>query len=70
MDCGVGSRRGSDPALPWLCRRLEATAPIRSLAWELSHAIGAALEILKKKKSETKVLIRDQKKKVSSIGEL
>ena len=30
--CGVGRRRGSDPALLWLWRRLMATAPIRPLA--------------------------------------
>ena len=31
MSCGVGFRRGSDPMLLWLWRRLEATAPIRPL---------------------------------------
>ena len=38
VSCGVGRRRGSDPALLWLWRRLVATAPIGSLAWELPHA--------------------------------
>src|SRR5512135_1808292 len=34
MSCGVGCRRGSDPALLWLWCRPVATAPIRPLAWE------------------------------------
>ena len=28
VSCGVGCRRGSDPTLLWLWRRLAATAPI------------------------------------------
>ena len=53
MSCGVGRRYGSDPVLLWLWHRLAATAPIRPLAWEPPHAVGAALEKskrLKKKK--------------------
>ena len=50
MSCGVGCRRGSDPALLWLWRRPAATAPIRPLAWEPPYAAGAAQEIAKKKK--------------------
>ena len=46
----VGCRRGSDPALLWLWRRLVATAPIRPLAWERPYAAGAALEKAKKTK--------------------
>ena len=38
-----------DLVLPWLRRRLAATALIGSLAWELPYATGAAL---KKKKEE------------------
>ena len=53
MSCGVGCRRGSDPALLWLWRRPEATAPIGPLAWEPPSAAGAAQEIATK----------DQKKK-------
>ena len=45
VSCGVGCRRGSDPALLWLCRRPVATAPIRPLAWEPPYAAGAAQEI-------------------------
>ena len=58
MNCGVGHRRGSDPALLWLWHRPEATAPIRPLAWEPPCAIGVALE--KDKKTE-------KKKKLKSI---
>ena len=47
--CGIGHRRGSDPELLWLWRRLVATAPIGPLAWEPPYASGAALKITKKK---------------------
>ena len=50
MSCGVGRRRGLDPALLWLWRRLVATAPIGSLAWEPPYATGAAPEKQKDKK--------------------
>ena len=53
MSCGVGHRRGSDPALLWLWRRLVATALIRALAWELPYAVGAAPEKTKKKKKNS-----------------
>ena len=52
MSCGVGCRRGSDPALLWLWRRPVATAPIRPLAWEPPYAAGAALEKAKRQKTE------------------
>ena len=52
MSCGVGRRRGSDPALLWLWHRPEATALIRPLAWEPPYAAGADLG---KKKSKIKV---------------
>ena len=32
------------PALLWLWCRPAAAAPIRPLAWELPHAVGAALK--------------------------
>ena len=48
MSCGVGGRRGSDPALLWLWRRLVATALVGPLAWEPPCAAGAALEKAKK----------------------
>ena len=49
---GVGHRRGSDPALLWLWRRLVAIAPIGPLAWEPPYAAGATLE--KAKRQNTK----------------
>ena len=55
VNCGVGCRDGSDPALLWLCCGPAATAPIRSLAWEPPYAMGAALKKKpKKKKKERK----------------
>ena len=43
MSCGVDRRRGSDPMLLWLWRRLAAVAPIQPLTWESPYAVGAAL---------------------------
>ena len=42
--------RGSDLALLWLWCRPAAVAPIRPLAWEPPHAVGAALKKKKKKR--------------------
>ena len=50
MSCGVGHRRGLDPALLWLWSSLVATAPTGPLAWEPPHALGVALEKTKQKK--------------------
>ena len=44
MSCGVGHRHGLDLALLWLGYRLTPAGPIRPLAWELPHAMGAALK--------------------------
>ena len=44
VSCGVGFRRGSDPALLWPWCRLVATALVRPLAWEPSYAVGMALK--------------------------
>ena len=52
MSCGVGRRRGSDPALLWLWCSPMATTPIRPLAWEPPYAGGEALKKEKKKKTE------------------
>ena len=49
-ELGVGHRRGSDPALLWLWRRLAATAPLRPLAWEPPYAAEVALEKAKRQK--------------------
>ena len=54
MSCGVGCSFGLDPALLWLWRRLAATAPIRTLAWEPPYAMGAGLEKAKKKSQKKK----------------
>ena len=54
MSCGIGHRRGSDPALLWLWHRMEAIALIRPLAWEPPHAVGAALEQAKRQKIKNK----------------
>ena len=54
MSCGVGCRRGSDPALLWLWCRLAAIALIRPLAWELQYAVGAALEMAKRQEKKKK----------------
>ena len=50
MSCGVGHRRGSDPALLWLQCRPAAAAPICPLAWEPPYAMIAALKRQKNKK--------------------
>ena len=42
--CGVVPRCGLDLVLLCLWCRLAAAAPIEALAWELSHAVGAALK--------------------------
>ena len=44
MNCGVGHRQGSDPALLWLWCRLATTALIHPLAWEPPCVVGAALK--------------------------
>ena len=54
MSCGVGRRRGSDPALLWLWRRSVATAPIQPLPWEPPYGKGAALEKAKRQKKKEK----------------
>ena len=55
MSSGVGRRRGSDPLLLWLWRRLAvATAPIRPLACEPAYATEAALEKAKRQGKKPK----------------
>ena len=62
MSCGVGHRRGLDPALLRLWHRLAAVAPIRAIAWELPYATGAATKKKKKKKRKEK-----KRKKLNSL---
>ena len=52
MGCGVGRRRGSDPALLWLWSRLAAIVPIGPLEWEPLYAAGATLKRQKDKKKK------------------
>ena len=54
VSCGVGRRRGSDPALLWVWRRPVATAPIGPLAWEPPYAAGAPQKRAKDKKRKKK----------------
>ena len=54
VSCGVGLRRGSDPALLWLWCKPAATAPIGPLAWEPPYAAGAAQEMAKRQKQTNK----------------
>ena len=54
MSCGVGCRRGSDPALLWLWHRPVATSLIRPLAWEPPYAAEAALEKAKRPRKKKK----------------
>ena len=44
VNCGVGRRCGLDLTLLWLWCRLEATAPVQSLAWESPYATSVALK--------------------------
>ena len=44
MSCGVGHRRGSDPALLWIWRSPVATAPIEPVALEPPYATDSALK--------------------------
>ena len=57
MSCGVGHRRGSDPALLWLWRRPAAIAAIRPLAWKPPYAAGAAQEMAKRPKKKKIIII-------------
>lgn len=44
MSCGIGCRWNLDLVLLWLWCRPAVVAPIQTLAWELPHAMGAALK--------------------------
>ena len=52
MSCGIGHRRGSDPALLWPWRRLVATAPIGPLATKPPYAAGTALKKTERQKKK------------------
>ena len=57
VSCGAGRRCGLDLALLWLWCRPVAIAPIRPLAGELPHAVGAALKRQKAKKKKKRTYI-------------
>ena len=63
MGCGVGCRRGRDPALLWLWCRPMATAQIRPLAWEPPYAAGMALEKRQRQKQNKKTKQTNKKAK-------
>ena len=65
MSCGVGFRRGSDPALLWLWCRLAAEAPIRPLAWEPPYAVGVTP---KRKTKQNKTKKQKPKTKTKTSG--
>ena len=52
--CGVGCRRGSDPALLWLWCGPAATTPIQPLAWEPPYASSEALKRQKQTNNSNK----------------
>ena len=54
MSCGVGCRCGSDLTLLWLWLWMAAAAPIQPLAWELPHAMSAALKSKTNKQTNKK----------------
>ena len=54
MNCGVGFRQGSDPALLELWCRPATAAPIQPLSWEPPYATDAALKRKEKKRKEKK----------------
>ena len=61
MSCGVGHRRGSDPVLLWLWRRLVATALIES-----PYAEGVALDkVQRQKKKKVHFQIQSKRKMLS-----
>jgi len=62
VSCGVGCRRGLDPALLWLWRRLVATALIQPLAWEPPYAAEAAQEIATTTTKDKKTKKKKKKK--------
>ena len=56
MSCGLVCRCSLDPVLPWLWRRLVATALIQPLDWEPPYAMGVALKKTKRQKKKKNYL--------------
>ena len=57
--CGVGCRLSMDPVLLWLKHSLAAAALIGPLAWELPHAVGAALKRQKQTKNKDALHLKE-----------
>ena len=53
----------------WLWCRLAAVAPIQTLAWEFSHAAGAALKRLKEKKERKKERANESMIEAGVVGD-
>ena len=74
VSCGVGRRRGSDLALPWLWHRPATVALIHPLAWEPPYAMGVALKRQNKNKqtksSRARVLERGMRGSVPGWWQL
>ena len=70
MSCGVGRRRGSDPAWLWLWYRPASRALIRPLAWEPPYAADAALKDKKKKKKKSLAGWKKETRGLSHSGSL
>ena len=60
VSCGVGCRRGLDPALLWLWCRPAAVALIQPLAWEPLYVLGV------QKRSKTKKTKQNKTKQKNS----
>ena len=61
MSCGIGHRQGLYPMLLCLWCRPEFAVPIRPLAWELTYALGVAIN------KQTKEAKKDTHKKVLEL---
>ena len=62
VSCGIGHRRGLDPALLWFWPRLAATAPIGPLAWDPPCAVGVALKRKKNCRMQQKQCLKENSK--------
>ena len=58
MSCGVGHRRGLDPALLWLWWQAGSNSSNWTPAWERPYAVGVALEKDKKTQKDPKKIYK------------
>ena len=71
VNCGVGHRHGSDPALLWLCCRMAVPAPVQPLAWDPPYASGAALKKTKnsvREKNHAVIFVKAQQDRLDLRG--